>query len=190
MPRNYESTHPWLKFTLDLRHLSWDLWVMLGECQSKCEHIAGTPLRPDLSKALHTIYLAKGVAATTAIEGNTLSEQQVRQQIEGKLQVPPSKEYLKQEEAASSYRLRRAKQGSCNRLHLWSGWLKSRAQLRTSALSSPWPQRHLICTSVPKSHEDSNCDCLFCRRVLGLGLHGGLVPNGLGFRQVPVAFSE
>jgi Fic family protein len=70
---------------------------MLGECQSKCEHIAGTPLQPSVSDSLHSVYLAKGVAATAAIEGNTLSEEQVRQQIEGKLKVPPSKEYLKQE---------------------------------------------------------------------------------------------
>lgn len=70
---------------------------MLGECRSKCEHIAGTPLRPDVSRYLHRVYLAKGVAATAAIEGNTLSEEQVQQQIEGKLTVPPSKEYLKQE---------------------------------------------------------------------------------------------
>jgi Fic family protein len=95
--RQYEATHPWLKFILDLRRIPHDLWIMLGECASKCEHIAGTPLRPDISKFLHSIYLAKGVAATTAIEGNTLSEEQVRQQIEGKLKVPPSKEYLKQE---------------------------------------------------------------------------------------------
>jgi fido (protein-threonine AMPylation protein) len=43
------------------------------------------------------MYLAKGVAATAAIEGNTLSEEQVRQQIDGRLEVPASKEYLKQE---------------------------------------------------------------------------------------------
>lgn len=35
--------------------------------------------------------------ATTAIEGNTLSEEQVRQQIEGKLKLPPSQQYLQQE---------------------------------------------------------------------------------------------
>ncbi len=70
---------------------------MLGECQSKCEHLAGVPLRPDVDRELHAVYLAKGVAATTAIEGNTLSEEQVRKQIEGTLTVPPSKEYLQQE---------------------------------------------------------------------------------------------
>lgn len=95
--QQYESTHPWIKFVLDLRRIDYDLWFALGECASKCEHIAGTPLRPDISKFLHRVYLAKGVAATTAIEGNTLTEEQVRQQIEGKLKVSPSKEYLKQE---------------------------------------------------------------------------------------------
>jgi len=71
--------------------------MILGECQSKCEHIAGVPLRPADNAAMHEVYLAKGVAATTAIEGNTLSEQQVRQRLEGTLSVPPSKEYLQQE---------------------------------------------------------------------------------------------
>jgi Fic family protein len=55
------------------------------------------PLRPTTAKALHQLYLAKGVAATTAIEGNTLSEQDVLEAVEGHLTVPPSKQYLKQE---------------------------------------------------------------------------------------------
>ncbi|HYG36944.1 MAG TPA: Fic family protein [Clostridia bacterium] len=46
---------------------------------------------------MHQLYLAKGAAATTAIEGNTLSEADVLKAVEGKLVVPPSKEYLKQE---------------------------------------------------------------------------------------------
>jgi Fic family protein len=35
--------------------------------------------------------------ATTAIEGNTLTEEQVLRHLEGKLQLPPSQDYLKQE---------------------------------------------------------------------------------------------
>lgn len=97
--REYLSSHPWLRFEVDLRPVPFPLWVMLGECQSKCEHLAGVPLQPDVNRELHAVYLAKGVAATTAIEGNTLSEEQVRKQIEGTLTVPPSKEYLKQEVA-------------------------------------------------------------------------------------------
>jgi len=55
------------------------------------------PLRPSTAQQLHRLYLAKGAAATIAIEGNTLSEAEVLQAVEGKLTVPPSKQYLKQE---------------------------------------------------------------------------------------------
>lgn len=95
--RTYETTHPWLTFTMDLRHASAKFWTMLGECQSKCEHIAGVPLRPEVAQRLHRLYLAKGVLATTAIEGNTLSEEEVLRHLEGTLRLPPSREYLAQE---------------------------------------------------------------------------------------------
>ena len=93
----YETTHPWLNFEINLQSAPPNFWMAVGECQSKCEHLAGMPLAPEIDKFLHQVYLAKGVAATTAIEGNTLSEEQVLQHIQGKLSVPPSQEYLKQE---------------------------------------------------------------------------------------------
>ena len=71
--------------------------MSLGEAASKCEHISRVPLRPTTAQALHQLYLAKGAAATTAIEGNTLSEEEVLKAVEGRLVVPPSKQYLKQE---------------------------------------------------------------------------------------------
>ena len=92
--RQYEETHSWLKFQLDLRKVSYKLWMALGEAQSKCEHITGVPLQPSTSQELHQVYLVKGVLATTAIEGNTLTEEEVRQLVEKKLKVPPSKDYL------------------------------------------------------------------------------------------------
>ena len=95
--REYEKSHPWLTFRLDLRDAPPAFWIALGECQSKCEHISGVPLRPDIARTLHQVYLAKGVWGTTAIEGNTLSEEEVLKHLDGKLNVPPSKEYLKQE---------------------------------------------------------------------------------------------
>jgi Fic family protein len=70
---------------------------MLGECHSKCEHLAGVPLSPEINRYMHQVYLAKGVAATTAIEGNTLSEKQVLEHIEGTLELAPSQDYLKKE---------------------------------------------------------------------------------------------
>jgi Fic family protein len=93
----YLVSHPWLTFTADLTRSPASLWTALGECYSKTEHIAGVPLRPDVATKLHEVYLAKGIGGTTAIEGNTLSEEDVLKHVQGKLEVPPSKEYLKQE---------------------------------------------------------------------------------------------
>ena len=95
--RTYEKTHPWITFTLDLRPASPFFWILLGEARSKCEHIANVPLRPTTAEQLHRLYLAKGVLATTAIEGNTLSEEEVLKHLEGKLRLPSSKEYLTRE---------------------------------------------------------------------------------------------
>ena len=95
--RRYKQTHPWLDFSPDLRNAPLQLWMLLGEACSKCEHISGIPLQPHVSESLHLIYLAKGAHATTAIEGNTLSEEEVAKRIRGIRDLPPSKEYLGKE---------------------------------------------------------------------------------------------
>lgn len=95
--RTFERTHPWVSFRIDLRKAAPPLWLSLGEAASKCEHIAGVPLRPSVAQSLHQLYLAKGALATTAIEGNTLTEKEVLARLQGKLKLPPSKEYLGQE---------------------------------------------------------------------------------------------
>lgn len=95
--RTYEKSHPWITFTANFDRASTELWMLLGEAISKCEHIAGVPLAPKIAEDLHRIYLAKGVHATTAIEGNTLSEEDVRARIEGKRSLPESKKYLGRE---------------------------------------------------------------------------------------------
>ena len=95
--RSYIKSHPWITFELDLNRASPRLWLLLGEAASKCDHIAGVPLSPPVAHDLHLVYLTKGVRGTTAIEGNTLSEEQVRQRIEGGSKLPPSQEYLGKE---------------------------------------------------------------------------------------------
>jgi Fic family protein len=97
MERKYLKTHPWIDFSLDTRQADIFTWLLLGEAQSKCKHIAGTLLDPKIAQDLHIVYLAKGALATTAIEGNTLSEEQVRAIIDKKLELPPSKRYLQRE---------------------------------------------------------------------------------------------
>lgn len=92
--RQYEQTHPWLTFRFDAGRLTHLDWLWLGEALSKCDHIAGVPLQPAVAEELHEVYLAKGIHATTQIEGNTLSEDEARQRIAGQLRLPDSQEYL------------------------------------------------------------------------------------------------
>jgi Fic family protein len=82
---------------VDLDRAPADLWLLLGEAVSKCEHLAGVPLKPALHESFNQLFLAKGALATTAIEGNTLTEEQVLQHIRGTLRLQPSKEYLARE---------------------------------------------------------------------------------------------
>jgi Fic family protein len=95
--REYEQTHPWIDFHLDLRRIPARVWVLLGEAASSADHIAHSMLKPDTGRELHQLFLAKGVLATTAIEGNTLSEDDALRAIEGTLKLPASQQYLGQE---------------------------------------------------------------------------------------------
>lgn len=95
--REYLRTHPWLKFSLDLQQAPPKLWMLLGEAKSKCEALGRIPIPPHVAEELHRVYLVKGVQGTTAIEGNTLSEEQIRKILDGKLELPPSQEYLRTE---------------------------------------------------------------------------------------------
>ncbi len=94
--RTFSRSHPWITFQLDLTAAPFEFWMLLGEARSKCQHIAGVPLKPSVAEKLYEVYLAKGVHATTHIEGNTLSEEQIRKQIKqgNKVGVPKSQEYL------------------------------------------------------------------------------------------------
>jgi Fic family protein len=86
-----------MTFSLDLTGHHPNLWMMLGECRSKCEHIAHVPLSPETAEELLQLFMAKGILGTTAIEGNTLSEEEVRGHLSGDLDLPASRAYLQQE---------------------------------------------------------------------------------------------
>ena len=95
--RPYKASHPHLTFALDLSRLDHKTWVALGAAAAKCDHIAHVLLAPEVAQSVHRLYLAKGALATTAIEGNTLSEEEVTGLLEGSFKLPPSREYLGQE---------------------------------------------------------------------------------------------
>ena len=95
--REYRETHPWISFQLDLRQADPRLWVLLGQIVAFGEFVSRALLPPKVASNLARIYLAKGVQATVAIEGNTLSEEEVLAQIDDKLELPASREYLGRE---------------------------------------------------------------------------------------------
>lgn len=66
---------------------------MLGECEAYVQALTDIPLEPEHRDKLHRISLIKGAQATTAIEGNTLKEEEIKMIEEG-WKLPPSKEYL------------------------------------------------------------------------------------------------
>jgi Fic family protein len=73
------------------------LWCLLGEAASKCDHLCGTPLPPALARKFRGVYMVKGAVATTAIEGNTLTEDEVQDLLDQKRKLPPSQQYLQRE---------------------------------------------------------------------------------------------
>jgi Fic family protein len=96
--RKYLSSHPWIRFGLDMRGIPYTLWLALGAAESKCRHLAGIPLRPEKQKELNTLSLQRGAKATTAIEGNSLSTEEVRRIVEKNTEnFPRSKDYQRRE---------------------------------------------------------------------------------------------
>ena len=96
--REYQKTHRWIDFqATDVNNVQPRHWMLVGEARSKCEHLAGAPLKPALAQQLYQVTLVKGALATTAIEGNTLSEDQVRGILDGSYKAPPSRQYQEQE---------------------------------------------------------------------------------------------
>lgn len=68
----------------------------LGQCEAFIYTLSETPIFPNYRRKLLNVSLVKGAQSTTAIEGNTLSEEEINQLVEGK-ELPPSKEYQAQE---------------------------------------------------------------------------------------------
>ena len=96
--RAYSASHPWITFRVDLSHAGADFWLLLGEARSKIEHLSLALLKPEVADEMLRVYLAKGAQATTAIEGNTLSEEEVAGIVAGSAGPPAqSQEYLYRE---------------------------------------------------------------------------------------------
>jgi Fic family protein len=88
----YEKSHPWINFAPVA--IGNSAWFLLGAAESKCKHMTGIPLPPDAMRRLLKVYMRKGVHATTAIEGNTLSLEDVGKIMDGAMgKFPLSQKY-------------------------------------------------------------------------------------------------
>ena len=87
-----------------LEHISflpkWDLNEktsnLLGQCFAYINSMINIPIRPDYRRELLSVSLNKGALATTAIEGNTLTEKDLNQIQKGE-DLEPSRKYQQQE---------------------------------------------------------------------------------------------
>jgi len=69
---------------------------LLGQCYAYIDSMLNIPIRPDYHQKLLEVSLNKGALATTAIEGNTLTEEELAQILKG-IDLAPSKKYQQQE---------------------------------------------------------------------------------------------
>ncbi len=89
------DTHPHIAFAKRWS-VSHDTMYQLGQCDAIIRAIRSMPLEPGLHQYLLNVSLTRGAQATTAIEGNTLTDDEIQQIAKGK-SLPQSKEYLERE---------------------------------------------------------------------------------------------
>ena len=84
------------EYTHLLFHKNWELsgstCLLIGQCEAYVNAINNTPILPHHYQELMNVALMKGAQATTAIEGNTLSDEEIQKMMAGQ-KLPPSKEY-------------------------------------------------------------------------------------------------
>lgn len=70
--------------------------IAIGECVGMIESIADFPLTPQVRRQILQVSFSRGAQATTAIEGNTLTDSELQQMLDGK-PLPQSRQYQMQE---------------------------------------------------------------------------------------------
>ncbi len=91
MSSKLSTKYPHIKFAPNWRLTDRSMFL-LGQCQAYVKAISRSPILPDLYGRLLNVALIKGAQATTAIEGNTLTEEEVGRVHQGQ-HVSPSKKY-------------------------------------------------------------------------------------------------
>jgi Fic family protein len=87
--------YPHIRFATQWR-IEGGLEYALGQCDAMVDAISLAPLLPRFRQALHLLSMRKGAQATTAIEGNTLSDEEIERVALGE-SLPPSQAYQQRE---------------------------------------------------------------------------------------------
>ena len=91
------QTHPWLSSQFDTDQVAVACGWLLGQVCARVEQVCRSILPPVVADDLRADMRVRGIAALAALAGNTLGEGALRQLLAGQLEVPPSREYLRQE---------------------------------------------------------------------------------------------
>ena len=74
------------------RRLPATTWVLLGQAQAKCAQIDATEISPEAKSKLQSLYLSMGAQGSVAIEGSSLTVEEVQELAEGN---PPGQSALR-----------------------------------------------------------------------------------------------
>lgn len=88
-----KNSHITFKKTWELTD---EILYELGQCNAVIKAIDETPIQPNYRETLLRVSITKGAQSTTAIEGNTLSDEEIELIQKGK-DLPPSKEHQQKE---------------------------------------------------------------------------------------------
>ena len=77
------GSHEFIRFPPRIDRFSPATWLLLGQVQATVRILRSVPMLPFDSANLQSMYIAKGIHGTTAIEGNTLTEAAVERYILG-----------------------------------------------------------------------------------------------------------
>jgi len=92
--RTYEATHPWITFRWEPRRAPYPLWLLLGEAVAMIRSLEQMPLLPEQLMQREELSLIYGIRAMAAMEGNSLTADQVGAVLRGQLRLAPSQRYL------------------------------------------------------------------------------------------------
>lgn len=90
-------TYPGLGYSLGVRKVAANCGWLLGRVCARVEQVRRSILPPAVADVLRADVRIRGISALATLAGNTLGEASLRQLLTDQLEVPPSREYLRQE---------------------------------------------------------------------------------------------